>query len=453
MSESAGCGVIEASAAAQRTANPIRGIVDRIAPDPAHRKSFLKLSIGDPTLDGNLLPPSVAEAAVIDAVRSRKYNGYAPSHGLPEARRAVAAFWSDNFARDRPGGRRYEADDAVVCSGASQALEIAIAALCNPGDALLLPAPGFSIYEVVCANRGIAAAHYACLPERQWDIDLDALDKTVVALRAAGKRVPAIVVNNPANPSGSNFSREHVRDICAFAGRHRLVIIADEIYAGMTFGGRPFTSVASFSTAPALIIGGIAKIFVVPGWRLGWIVRHDDKCASAATPGDSARAAAAGAPSASAPLDRVWAGVIALTQIIIGPNALVQAALPAMLSSETAAERGELVRTINAQHDLCLELLQAAAGSGLKPVPAGGAMYMLVGIDVARFDARHGITDDVAFAAALMREENVQVLPGSIFHAPGFFRIVVTKPPEQLREAVGRIVAFAQRSAVASVAA
>ena len=405
------------SAASARTMNPIRGIVDAIAPNPHHPKSFLKLSIGDPTLDGNLLPPPQAVAAIKAAVESHKFDGYAPSIGYPATLSAIADFWSTNFAPARP--KPFAGADVIATSGASHALELAVGAMCDAGDALLVPAPGFSLYGVLCSNKGIHQIRYDCLPDRAWEIDLAAMEKTIVASVAEGKtKIRGLIINNPSNPAGSNFSRQHVSDICDLAAKYRLPIIADEIYAGMAFGGATFTSVACFANVPALIIGGVAKCFVVPGWRVGWMIKHD----------------AVGA------LDAVWKGCVSLSQMIIGPNTLVQAAVPAMLAADTNAYRQQLTQTIEAQSALCYDLLSTAPG--LRPIRATGAMYMLVRVDFDAFDAAHAIKDDVAFATQLMAVENVQVLPGAIFGAPGFVRIVVTKPPEQLKEAVERIVAF-----------
>jgi tyrosine aminotransferase len=423
---------ITPSAAAQATFNPIRGVVDKISPDPKHPKSFLKLSIGDPTIDKNLLPPPCAIEAIQHAVASHQFDGYGPAIGYPESRAAVAGFWNENFvnpntAHSGPeGGKKFVADDVILTSGASQALEIAISALCNPGDVLLTPAPGFSLYSVICSNKGVENVLYHCVAEKQWEIDLVALEKSILEIKESKRRLRAVLVNNPGNPTGSNFTPDHVKAVCALCAKHHLPIIADEIYAGMAFNGAVFTSVANFAEVPALIVGGIAKSFVVPGWRLGWIIKHD---------------LISDAAQNEKPLDRIWNGCWALATLIIGPNTIIQAALPKMLANaETKEYRNQLTKTIGDQSALCYDLLKNA--SGLRPIRADGAMYMLIGIDCKNFDASWGIADDVQFATELMKEENVQVLPGSIFHIPGFFRIVVTKPPSQLKEAIERIVAF-----------
>ena len=409
---------IAPSQAANNTANPIRGIVDKIMPDPNHPKTFLKLSIGDPTIDGNLLPPECGIKAIQEATASHKYDGYAQSVGYPETRKAIAEFWNNEFNdASRPG--KFTEADVIVTSGASHALEMAISVYCNAGDVLLIPAPGFSLYNTICSNKGIEGQTYKCVAAKGWEVDLEGLEKKIQEIKAAGKNLKAMLINNPSNPAGSNFSRAHVTDITNIAKKYHIPLISDEIYAGMTFNNTTFTSVSNFTEVPAIIVGGLAKNWVVPGWRLGWMVKHDC-CTNGA-------------------FDKIWQGCIALSAIMVGPNTLVQAAVPKILA-ETKEYRAQLTKTIGEQSTLCYDLLVKA--KGLNPIRADGAMYLLVEVETKEFDASWGITDDVTFSQQLMKDQNVQVLPGTIFEIPGFFRIVVTKPPAQLKEAIDRIVEF-----------
>jgi tyrosine aminotransferase len=255
-----------------------------------------------------------------------------------------------------------------------------------------------------------------------------ALEALVAAHRAAhpaDQAIRAIIVTNPSNPCGSNFTAQHVIDIAAATARMQVPIIADEIYAGMTFAGAKFVSFTNQTLSPALVAGGLAKQWVAPGWRLGWLLRHDPS-------------------EGKTLLANVWRGVVDVSAILIGPNALIQGALPTILAPgpEGAAHRRELNATLEAQAALCYEALVAT--KSLKPTKPQGAMYMLVRIpDVASIRPEFNIKDDVDFSARLMEAENVQVLPGTIFGIPGFVRIVFTKPPAQLREAVARMAAFA----------
>ena len=116
-------------------------------------------------------------------------------------------------------------------------------------------------------------ADYVCYifqPDQQWEIDLEHLEQQI------DSNTVAIVVVNPSNPCGSVYSKQHLLDILAVAERHFLPIIGDEIYGGMVFKGQQFYSIASLSkNVPVLSCGGIGKKYLVPGWRVGWILIHD----------------------------------------------------------------------------------------------------------------------------------------------------------------------------------
>ena len=425
-------GKIGTSAASQRTSNPIRAIVDMIKPDPSHPKRMLALSIGDPCVDGNLLPPTNVMEAICGAVKGCKHNGYAPTFGFQDARAAVAEYNNKNFLSADQCDEGVQAgnltsDDVVLSCGASHALGLAIGALCDPGDNILLPQPGFSIYNVISNYLNVETRNYQCLPERAWEVDLDSVRKSLDG------KTKAILLNNPSNPCGSNFSRKHLRDIVALAEDARVPIISDEIYAGMTFdctnptaAGPPFTAIGTVSkTVPCMVVGGIAKNFVAPGYRVGWLYRHDP------TPNREA-------------LSDVWPAAMRLSQLVLGPSTVVQAGLKSLLLETPDAYGKELRTTLATNAQRCYKRLKETA-EGLDPVLPTGAMYMMVRVDIARFTDASGITDDVKFCTRLMEEENVQVLPGTIFKAPGFFRIVFTRPGEILDEAIDRIVKFTQR--------
>lgn len=414
---------LKPSAASQRTSNPIRAIVDRIQVNPNHPLPPLKLSIGDPTIDGNLLPPANYLEALHAAIDSHKRDGYANSIGYDDAREAVAKYFCQ-FAKDKVKG--FTADDVILASGASHAIEMAIGALCDEGDEILVPAPAFSLYGVICSNKGIKVNHYTCNPEKEWAPDIDSIKRQFTP------KTKAILINNPSNPCGSNFTRQNVQDLVSVAEQFQLPIISDEIYAGMCFhidpkmaSGPPpeFVSVSAVSdSVPCLVIGGCAKNFVVPGHRMGWVLRHDPKNRMAA----------------------VWQGVRALSTLIVGPNTIIQAGLPSLLLETDPSYDKQLKATLAANAWACYSILKPA--KGLHPVLPQGAMYMMVRVDFEQFNKSCGVTDDVTFSSKLMEVKNVQVLPGSIFKAPGFVRIVYTKPVEQLKEACKRIIDFTKEN-------
>jgi tyrosine aminotransferase len=190
-------------------------------------------------------------------------HGYPPSTGYAFARAAVARRFATAAA---PLG----ADDVVLASGCSGALELVMSALGNPGDNFLVPTPGFSLYLTICGNKGFESRGYNLVPEREWEVDLAHLESLIDA------RTRAIIVNNPSNPCGSVYSRAHLEALVAIAERRRVPLIADEVYAHMVFAGQVFVPLADVcGDVPCFSVGGVAKQYLAPGWRLGWSLLHD----------------------------------------------------------------------------------------------------------------------------------------------------------------------------------
>ena len=245
--------------------NYIRQIVDRIKLPPADPQlPLIPLSIGDPTLFGNLPPPEGVSAELARIVAENKHNGYSNAMGSTAARAAVArSVATAKFP--------VAAEDVCIASGCSHALLLAMDALCDAGSNILIPQPGFSLYRTLAQYLGVEARLYRLDPHKRWEVDLEHLESLI----SAGS-TRAILVNNPSNPCGTNYSRGHLKAILAVAEKHGLPVISDEVYAGMVFGKEAFHSLAALSVrVPVLLCGGLAKRFMVPGWRVGWLVLCD----------------------------------------------------------------------------------------------------------------------------------------------------------------------------------
>ncbi|XP_010778655.1 tyrosine aminotransferase, partial [Notothenia coriiceps] len=211
---------VRPSEMANNTLNPIRAIVDGMKLTPNPEKPMIALSIGDPTVFGNLPTDGAVLQAMKDAIDSQKYNGYAPSVGYLKSRQAVANFYS---CPEAP----LEAEDVILTSGCSQAIDLAISVLCNPGENILVPCPGFSLYKTLAVSMGIDVKLYNLLPEKSWEVDLLQMESLI------DERTSCMIVTNPSNPCGSVFSKEHLQKIIKVASRHCLPILADEIYSDM----------------------------------------------------------------------------------------------------------------------------------------------------------------------------------------------------------------------------
>lgn len=396
---------IPVSKMAENTFNPIRNIVDGMKLTPNPEKDMIALSIGDPTVFGNLPMPVTCEEAVQESINKRTYNGYCPSVGYIESRQAVADYVSTPTSP-------VDAKDVVLTSGCSGALEMVIACLADPGQNILIPRPGFSLYKTVAVSLGVHVKYYDLLPDRSWEIDLQQMENLI------DDDTAAIVVCNPSNPCGSVFSEEHIREILATAARHRLPLIADEIYEHFVFSGFKYHSFASLSQdVPILACGGLTKRYLVPGWRMGWIVINDRHDA----------------------LSEVRQGLTRLSTRILGPNTLVQAALPRILRDTPASFYTETLDYIQENAQVFFNSLRETPG--LQPVMPQGAMYMMVGIDMESFPE---FKSDVEFTQTLVTEESVFCLPATCFEYPNFFRIVLTVPKDKAVEACKRIRQFCE---------
>lgn len=398
---------VSASEAARRTNNPIRQLVESLPLRPNPDKSLIALSIGDPTLFGNLRPPPEVTDAVQKSVESYKYNGYAPSVGFQDAREAVAKYSSND-------GVNVEYKDVVLCSGCSSALDLCITVLANPGQNILIPRPGFCIYRTLAESCGMRVKYYNLQPERNWEIDLAHLEQQI------DEDTAAIVLNNPSNPCGSVYSRQHLLDVLEVAARNYTPIIADEIYEHLVYPGQKFYSLGSLSEdVPILSCSGLTKRFLVPGWRMGWIVVHDRN---------------------NIFNHEIRDGLQRLSQRTIGSNTLVQGALPAILSNTPEDFFNDTAKTLQKHAMLAYDLL--ARTKGLSPVMPEGAMYMMVGIKMVDFP---DFESELHFVTEMVAEESVFCLPGQCFNYPNYMRLVLTLPEDMLREACLRITQFCER--------
>lgn len=398
---------VKASQAAKNTVNPLRAITDRKnETNPA--KDVISLSIGDPTVYGNLGTHEYVREKVKAAVDSHKYDGYPPSTGYEAARTSVAKYYSTPEA---PVG----AADIILASGASGALEIAFTALINPGENILIPLPAFSLYDCISTSKGFEVRRYKLLPERNWEADIEHMRSLI------DDKTRAILVNNPSNPCGCVYSKEHLEQILAVADEFKVPIISDEIYADMAFSRYTFYPLASLTkSVPILTIGGLAKRFLIPGWRVGWIIIHDRNDI----------------------LKEVRPGMNALTQLILGPNSLIQSTLPDILHNTPKEFFEATNKTLEDNANFAFERVSRIPG--LKPIRAQGAMYEMIEIEISKMK---DIENDIDFMRKLLAEESVFVLPGNIFNCPNFFRIVTCPPKEKLEIAFTRMEEFCKRHA------
>ena len=259
-------------AAAQRLDNVRYAIRDLASvADEVTRQGHkvLSLNVGDPNIFDFQTPPHLIEA-VYRAMRDGK-NGYAPSPGIPEAVEAIR----------REAARKgiSTVQDVFVTSGASEAVDVCLTALVNPGENILTPSPDYPLYSAVLCKLGIPVVAYDLNEDDAWQPDLIDLQRKI------NSRTRAIVLINPNNPTGAICSRRMLEQLAELARRNNLVIFADEIYDKLILGesGENGTgndeqiSIAAIAPdVPVVTFGGLSKNYLAPGWRIGWGIVSGD---------------------------------------------------------------------------------------------------------------------------------------------------------------------------------
>ncbi|XP_052747624.1 tyrosine aminotransferase [Galleria mellonella] len=398
---------VRASTLARNTHNLIRGIVENLQVEPNPNKELIALSVGDPTTFGNLNPPEQVLQSVRESIQWHTSRGYAPVTGHLEARQAVAEY----SAHQGP----ISPENVILCSGCSHALELAITVLADSGQNVLVPRPGFMIYKTVAEGLGIRIKFYDLLPHKQWEVDLEDLESQI------DDDTAAIVVINPSNPCGSVYRKEHLCDIINIASRNHIPIIADEIYEHFVFSGHEFVAMSALSQdVPILTCGGLTKRFLVPGWRMGWLIVHD-------------RHNILG--------KEIVKGLHNVASKILGPCTLIQRALPSILKNTPQSFFDEVVLFIENQAKLAYEELRRVPG--LRPIMPQGAMYMMIEIKMSMFPK---FENELKFVERMVSEQSVFCLPGKCFCYPNYMRIVLTVPEDILREACQRISLFCKEN-------
>ena len=234
----------------------IRNIVAEAQRVEASGKRVRYLNIGDPVAFGFKTPPHLVEA--VERALRDGHNGYGPSAGIAAAREAVAA---DHTANGWP----ISADRVFITAGTSEGIDLALTALLDADGEVLVPLPTYPLYTAVLAKIGARARFYRTLPEREWIPDLDHLGTLVTPATRA------VIVIDPNNPTGGCYPTAVRQALLAFAERHGLAILADEVYAELGYDG-PIAPLGSLAPdGPVISFSSLSKAFLAPGWRTGWL--------------------------------------------------------------------------------------------------------------------------------------------------------------------------------------
>ncbi|XP_010537035.1 PREDICTED: probable aminotransferase TAT2 [Tarenaya hassleriana] len=370
-------------------------------------KRVISLGMGDPSAYSCFRTTPVAQQAVSDALLSHDFHGYAPTVGLPQARRAIAEYLS----RDLP--YKLSQDDVFITSGCTQAIDVALAMLARPGANILLPRPGFPIYELCAKFRQLEVRYVDLLPDSGWEIDLDAVEAL------SDQNTVALVVINPGNPCGNVYGYQHLKKVAEMAKKLGILVIADEVYGHLAFGNTPFVPMGVFgSVVPVLTLGSLSKRWIVPGWRLGWFVTTD--------------------PLGSFKDPKIIERFKKYFDILGGPATFIQAAVPTILEQTDELFFKKTLNTLKNSSVICYERIKEIPCIDCAHRPEG-SMAMMVKLNLELLE---DISDDIDFCFKLAREESVIILPGTAVGLKNWLRITFAADQSSLEEAFNRIKCF-----------
>ncbi len=236
----------------------IRDVVVEAKKLKAQGKKILHLNIGDPNAYDFVTPQHIIEAA--HKAMLANLNGYADSAGVDEAREAIVK------EAERLGVKTSK-ENILITTGVSEGIELAMNSLLNPGENVLTPVPGYPVYIAIVHKIGAALNQYLTSEENEWQPDLDDMRKRI------NEKTRGIIIINPNNPTGSLYSKSTLEEIIDLANEHDLMIFSDEIYNKILFDGEKHHPTASLANdMPVLTFNGMSKNYIVPGWRVGWII-------------------------------------------------------------------------------------------------------------------------------------------------------------------------------------
>src|SRR3989442_9958647 len=217
-------------------------------------RKIIHLEIGEPDFD---TPAHIVDAAA-DALRAG-FTHYVAAPGLPEVREAIGEFFG------RTGRGNYPADRVVVTPGAKPVMFFTIMAMCGEGDEVLYPNPGFPMYESITAFAGAKPVAVPLREENEFRMDPDEVASLVT------ERTKLLVLNSPHNPCGSVLTRDEVQALAELAIRHDLLVLSDEVYWAINYGGE-HVSIGSLDGMAdrTILLDGCSKTFAMTGWRLGF---------------------------------------------------------------------------------------------------------------------------------------------------------------------------------------
>ncbi|MBN1130196.1 MAG: pyridoxal phosphate-dependent aminotransferase [Chitinispirillaceae bacterium] len=363
----------------------------------------IKLNTGNPAPFGLFAPDEVIHDMIVNL---RDTQGYCDSRGLFPARKAIMQYCQEKHIDG------VETDDIFIGNGASECIAIALQALLEKGDEVLIPMPDYPLWTASVTLSGGTPVHYRCDEQAQWWPDVGDIRKKVT------KNTRGIVVINPNNPTGALYPPQVLEEIVAVARENGLIIFSDEIYDKILYDGAVHVSTATL--APDLLcitFNGLSKAYRVAGFRVGWMVVSGDKKDAA----------------------DYLEGINMLASVRLCSNvpgqSIIQTALGGYQSINDLTKPGG---RLYEQRETCHSLISAI--DGISCVKPKAAFYLFPKLDVKKFNIR----DDEKFVLDFLKSERVLMVHGRGFNwpDPDHFRVVYLPVVEDLSMVMGKLKSF-----------
>ena len=364
---------------------------------------IIKLNIGNPQPFGFETPPEV----LVEVVRNLPISqGYSDSQGILSARTAVVQNYQER------GIDITDVDDVWLGNGVSELIQIALNALLDQGDEVLIPAPDYPLWTAATSLSGGTPVHYLCDESNGWMPMMESIRAKV------SDRTKAIVVINPNNPTGAVYSPEILREIADFAAERGLIVMADEIYDKILYDDAVHTTFAAIAPDVfTMTFNGLSKAYRLAGFRAAWMVMTGPR------------------KHATSYIE----GINMLTNMRLCAN------VPAQHAIQTALGGRQSIKDLVLPGGRLLEQRDAAVTSlekipGVSCVKPRGALYVFPKLDPQVYP----IADDRKFVLEFLRSEHVLVVQGTGFNWPStdHLRIVTLPYAKDLTEAIGRLGNF-----------
>ncbi|MBJ7293514.1 MAG: pyridoxal phosphate-dependent aminotransferase [Ilumatobacteraceae bacterium] len=382
----------------------IRGpVLDEAKRLEAQGQRIIKLNIGNPAPFGFETPPEILVEVVRNLPSSQ---GYSDSQGILSARTAIVQHYQER------GIDITDVDDVWLGNGVSELIQVALNALLNEGDEVLIPAPDYPLWTAATSLSGGTPVHYLCDESNGWMPDIEDMRSKIT------DRTRAIVVINPNNPTGAVYTEEILREIADIAAERGLIVMADEIYDKILYDDAVHTTFAAIAPDVfTLTFNGLSKAYRLSGFRSGWMVMTGPR------------------HHASSYIE----GINMLTNMRLCAN------VPAQHAIQTALGGRQSIRELVLPHGRLLEQRDAAVTAlesipGVTCVKPKGALYVFPRLDPEMYE----IADDRRFVLDFLRAEHVLVVQGTGFNWPStdHLRIVTLPWAVDLTEAIGRLGNF-----------